>query len=265
MSNLKKITATNFGPGKGNDRFVAYSKQVNAIIDEVNDGNYGVNATITAATGSTQATGVLLDEEYNIISTCGTAGDSVTLPVPAKAGMRRVVINTGVNAADVFPASGASINDLSADAAISLLPEQAIEFISTSKTAWQSTDEGTTTAVTVTPNSGAEAASLIPAGATKVDVAAVTNDADDFIVLPSVALVPVGHQIIIACNAGGNFELRTPASSAEEINGVDCDGTQEYLCVDTEVVVVTKVSDTDDWVAYDIPALGGVGTATVPD
>lgn len=120
-------------------------------------------------------------------------------------------------------------------------------------------------AQSVTPNNDSGTASTIEDGAVHVDVGAVTNDANDWIVLPSLANVPVGHQIIIACNAGTNFELRTPASSGEKINTVDSDGTQEYLCVDTEVVVVTKVSDTDGWSAYDIPALGGVGTATVPD
>ena len=60
-----------------------------------------------------------------------------------------------------------------------------------------------------------------------------------------------------------NASLKT--SSGEKINTVDSDGTAEYLCVDAEVVVVTKVSDTDGWTAVDLPALGGVGAATVPD
>jgi len=30
-------------------------------------------------------------------------------------------------------------------------------------------------------------------------------------------------------------------------------------------VVLRKVSDTDGWTAVDLPALGGVGTATIPD
>lgn len=106
---------------------------------------------------------------------------------------------------------------------------------------------------------------VIPAGTKAVAVEGVVNDANDFIVLPALADVEVGHQIVIACNAGSNFEMRTPATSGELINTVDSDGTAEYLCVDAEVVVVTKVSDTDGWTAYDIPALGGVGTATVPD
>lgn len=117
----------------------------------------------------------------------------------------------------------------------------------------------------LTADDSASTLNTIEAGRVAVVVTGVTNDANDFIVLPSLADVSVGHQIRIACNAGSNFELRTPATSGEKINTVDSDGTQEYLCVDAEVVVLTKVSDTDGWTAVDLPALGGVGTATVPD
>lgn len=120
-------------------------------------------------------------------------------------------------------------------------------------------------AQTVTPNNDSGTASTIEDGAIHVDVAAVTNNADDWIVLPPLANVPVGHTIKIACNAGGNFEMRTPASSNEKINTVDSDGTQEYLCTDTELITVTKVSDADGWVATAQTALGAIATAVVPD
>lgn len=102
-------------------------------------------------------------------------------------------------------------------------------------------------------------------GARAVDVQGVTNDANDFIVLPSLALVPVGHTIVIACNAGSNFELRTPAASNQKINNVDSDGTQEYLCTDTDTVRIWKLSDADGWVAQSLTVLGAVRTAVVPD
>lgn len=117
----------------------------------------------------------------------------------------------------------------------------------------------------LTADSSASSSNSIAPGVVSVEVSGVTTDANDFIVLPALADVPVGHQVRIACNAGSNFELRTPATSGEKINTVDSDGTAEYLCVDAEVVVLTKVSTTDGWSAFDIPALGGVGTATVPD
>lgn len=123
----------------------------------------------------------------------------------------------------------------------------------------------TITEQSVTPDDAQGSGNSIQAGKTAVDVGAVTNDANDFIVLPSLADVPVGHTIRIACNAGGNFELRTPASSGEKINTVDCDGTAEYLCTDTQTVTITKVSATDGWVATGLTALGAVATAVVPD
>ena len=93
----------------------------------------------------------------------------------------------------------------------------------------------------------------------------MTNDANDFITLPSLVSVQEGHRITILCNAGGNFELRTPVGSAEEINSEDCDGTKEYLCTDTEVLHVTKISNTIGWEANAYSAIGAVVTAVVPD
>ncbi len=117
----------------------------------------------------------------------------------------------------------------------------------------------------VTPAADNSAASKIEANRVAVEVGAVTNDVNDWITLPSLADVQIGHTIKIACNAGTNFELRTPAGSNEKINAVDSDGTQEYLCTDTEVVTVTKVSDADGWVATGQTKLGAIATAVIPD
>lgn len=115
-----------------------------------------------------------------------------------------------------------------------------------------------------TPAADNGAGSSIPAGYTAVDVGAVTNDANDWVNLPAIASVNIGHTIRIACNAGGNFELRTPASSNTKINDVDADGSQEYLCTDTDLVIVTKRTTTG-WVAQSLTKLGAVRTAVIPD
>jgi hypothetical protein len=115
---------------------------------------------------------------------------------------------------------------------------------------------------TVKPD--AVSGAVILPGVKSVAVSAVTNDANDWIVLPDIANVPLGHQITILCNAGGNFELRTPASSNTKINDVDSDGTQEYLCTDTDVVFVTKRTTTG-WAAQSITKLGAVRTEVIPD
>lgn len=115
-----------------------------------------------------------------------------------------------------------------------------------------------------TPAATATSGNAIPVGVTQVAVGAVTNDANDWITLPAIASVPIGFQIVIACNAGGNFELRTPAASNTKINDVDSDGTQEYLCTDTDLIVVRKHTTTG-WVAQSLTKLGAVRTAVVPD
>ena len=102
-------------------------------------------------------------------------------------------------------------------------------------------------------------------GVKHVSVLAVTTNANDFITLPSLVSVPEGHRITILCNAGGNFELRTPAGSAEEINSEDSDGANEYICNNTRRVIVTKISNTIGWEANAYTAIGAVATAVVPD
>lgn len=105
----------------------------------------------------------------------------------------------------------------------------------------------------------------IPAGVRMVEVVGVTNDANDWITLPSLQRVENGFEIVILCSAGANFELRTPASSNQEINSEDCDGTKEYLCTDTQIVKVIKINNTIGWMAHGYTAIGAVATAVVPD
>ncbi len=122
--------------------------------------------------------------------------------------------------------------------------------------------------VLVTPDDATPAVigqNAIPATAKVVEVGAVTNDANDWITLPALAGTPNGHSILILCSAGTNFELRTPAASNEKINNIDSDGSQEYLCTDTEVVEVIKINNTVGWMAHAYSAIGAVVTAVVPD
>ena len=100
---------------------------------------------------------------------------------------------------------------------------------------------------------------------TQVSVLAVTNDANDWITLPSLVSVPEGRRITILCNAGGNFELRTPAGSAEEINSENCDGTNEYLCTNASMLYLTKISNTVGWAANSFTAVGAIIGAVTPD
>ena len=105
----------------------------------------------------------------------------------------------------------------------------------------------------------------VPATAKVALVGSVETNADDWITLPALADTPNGHEILIICSAGANFEMRTPTSSNEKINNVDADGTNEYLCTDTDVIRVIKRNSTDGWVAQSLTNLGAVRTAVIPD
>lgn len=97
-----------------------------------------------------------------------------------------------------------------------------------------------------------------------VRLLANVTDVNDFTVLPSLASVPDGHTITIIAGSA-NSELRTPASSAEEINSEDCDGTKEALLTATNIYTVTKIDNTIGWMLEGRTAIGAFQTAIVPD
>jgi len=106
---------------------------------------------------------------------------------------------------------------------------------------------------------------VITAGITHVTVSATNQDANDFIVLPAIGDVPIGHTIVIVANSTTNFELRTVAASNVKINNVDADGTNEYLVTDANTVFIHKVTDAYGWVAYDFDHVGAIVAAHVPN
>ena len=116
----------------------------------------------------------------------------------------------------------------------------------------------------LTPNTTNSGANSLPPSAKVGQVGTVTNNSSDWITLPSLADVPNGHEMLILCLAGGAFKLRTPTSSNEKVNNVDCDGTNTYACTDGDILRVVKVSNTAGWVAQSITALGALRGAVVP-
>ncbi len=99
-----------------------------------------------------------------------------------------------------------------------------------------------------------------------VDVSTdLAQDANDWIVLPAITSVPVGHTITIVANSNGNFELQTPASSQTKINNVDADGSFEYLVTDATTVYITKISNNYGWEAHDFDHVGAIVAAHVPN
>lgn len=120
--------------------------------------------------------------------------------------------------------------------------------------------------VTLTPDdSEGEGVNVIPAGISRVSVGANVNNVNDFIVLPSLSSVPNGFEITVISNAAGH-EVRTPATSAEEINSEDCDGTKEYaIAAGGQIHRFVKIDNTIGWMGQGYTAIGAAVTAVVPD
>jgi hypothetical protein len=93
-------------------------------------------ATNLTAAGTTQATALALTSDYNHIGTAA-ASSGVRLPT-AVAGMEVLVFNKGANAVNVYPATGAAINALAANAALAVAAAGVTIFYAISTTLWLS-------------------------------------------------------------------------------------------------------------------------------
>jgi hypothetical protein len=99
---------------------------------------YSISATVSAA-GTVQGTATALTSDINVITTA-TLGSATGVVLPtAVAGVRVLVRNAhasvGIN---VYPASGASIDNATANAAKAMTVLQTLEFVAISSTEWQS-------------------------------------------------------------------------------------------------------------------------------
>jgi hypothetical protein len=93
-----------------------------------------VQNSITANTGSTQATGEALYDGFNIVTVCANVGDAVTMPEAVLGRLVRI-INNGANACDVFPAVGDNLG-AGANTAVSLAAGANIGYFAYDTTNW---------------------------------------------------------------------------------------------------------------------------------
>lgn len=123
-----------------------------------------------------------------------------------------------------------------------------------------------TGAQSVTPDDSEGAGvNVINPGVVSVAVGANVNGVNDFVVLPALADVPVGHCVTVVSNSAGH-EVRTPADSDEEINSENSDGTKEYaIASGGQIHRFTKIDNTIGWMGQGFTAIGAVVTAVVPD
>lgn len=97
---------------------------------------FSTSAAVSAA-GTTQATGTALTSDFVVVTTVA-ASAGVVLPT-ATVGRRIVLVNKGANALAVYPATGAAIDALGANVAISIPVGGIIEFNASTTTQWYST------------------------------------------------------------------------------------------------------------------------------
>lgn len=94
------------------------------------------NTTISAFATGGQASATALTGEFNNVTTCATAGDSVKLPT-AVAGLNITVKNNGAATLAVFPFSGDSINPLAVNLSIDVAVNSEVTFRAISTTVWE--------------------------------------------------------------------------------------------------------------------------------
>lgn len=119
--------------------------------------------------------------------------------------------------------------------------------------------------VTLTPAATQSSVNTIPAGVRSVRLGANVTNADDFTVLPPLASVPNGFTILLVAGSAANSELRTPASSSEEINSENCDGTKEALLTAGNIYEVIKIDNTIGWMLRSFTPVGTVVASITPD
>jgi hypothetical protein len=101
--------------------------------------NYIVRSVTTGVTaaGSTQGTATALTRDINIVNTVAPSANGVILPT-AVSGMMLTIVNTTANTLQVYPASGAAIDALAANAAFSMVGNARIQFAAATGTLWYS-------------------------------------------------------------------------------------------------------------------------------
>jgi hypothetical protein len=103
-----------------------YSNTTLSLNDAVTTAVRVATTSGISAAGTAQGDATALTADYNIISTA-PAGTGVRLPT-ATIGRKVLVVNRGANAVNVYPASGAVIDSLGANTAISLPVNGLLEF-----------------------------------------------------------------------------------------------------------------------------------------
>ncbi len=124
---------------------------------------FSTSASVTAGTNA-QGQGTLTSD-YNVITTAAANPSGVTLPT-GTAGRRIVIVNKGANAIAVFPATGGTVDALSANTSISVPVAGVMIFNASSTTQWYSTNNLTFSSGEAVTSFSAGSTGLTPSTAT---------------------------------------------------------------------------------------------------
>lgn len=124
---------------------------ITASSSEINSSTTGITAFATGG----QASAVALTTEFNEVTTCATAGDSVKL-LTAVAGLVQIVKNNGAAACDVFPNTSDSINAAAVNLAYSVPPGVTVSFHAIDATVWETSNQALHSASTLLVSSATD-------------------------------------------------------------------------------------------------------------
>ena len=158
---------------------------------------FPTSASVSAA-GTTQATGTALTSDHNVITTAA-ASSGVVLPT-ATVGRRIVVENKGANSVKIYPATGAAVDALGANVAISLPVDGVMFFNASSTTQWYSSYNLYTSAT------AAAGVTSFSAGSTGLSPATATTGA---VTLAGTLAVASGGTGVTTSTGSGNVVLST--------------------------------------------------------
>lgn len=188
--------------------------------DLLTDNDYSVTTGITAHAGGGQGSAVALVSEYNNVTVCATAGDSVLL-LPALIGRRQIVKNNGAKPLAVFPSGSGTIDGGSASASVTILPGNQMSFNSISATDWETNSTTTNVqnnvAVAINATATATAAQVASGYITSTSAAAVTITLPTGTLLGAALAAKQGtvHDLYVDNTAGANT-----VTVAVAVNGI---------------------------------------------